>query len=358
MRKLKINMILPFPVTKPVGGAKIMYEYANRFSSSGHDVTIYHSIKRPFKFSRTPVWLKLLIFNLRNVARPSWYNLNASVKSVIVAEITDRYIGDGDIVISTWWQMTYAVSLLHESKGRKFNLIQDYETWKGHQNEVDASFSLPVTHIVIAKYLSELVKMKSGKLPIHIPLAIDNNLFHQNVKPEDRNPKSVLMMYSEEKRKGTQYGLDCLRQLQEKYPALQVVLFGVYKKPESLPSTFIYHQRPKNLSELYNKAAIFVTPSFGEGWALPPAEAMSCGCALVCTNIGGHLDYAKDNETALLFEPGNVNEMFLKIESLLNENEKRIRLANSGYELISTTFNWNQSVQKMENCFYQASHKN
>mgnify|MGYP003350828049 CR=1 FL=1 len=46
---LNIAMVLPFPVTKPVGGAKIIYEYANRLFERGHSITIYHSIKRPFK---------------------------------------------------------------------------------------------------------------------------------------------------------------------------------------------------------------------------------------------------------------------------------------------------------------------
>ena len=49
MPLLRINIILPFPVTKPVGGAKIMYEYANHFSAKGHRVTVLHSLKRPFK---------------------------------------------------------------------------------------------------------------------------------------------------------------------------------------------------------------------------------------------------------------------------------------------------------------------
>lgn len=354
IRKLKINMVLPFPVTKPVGGAKIMYEYANRLALSGHDIIIYHSIKRPFKKSKTPLWLKRIIFFIRGVARPSWFPLNDKIKSVIVPEITNEYIEEADIVISTWWQMTYAVSLLSDTKGKKFNLIQDYEIWKGEEDKVDASFSLPVTNIVIAKYLYDLVEKKSGKAPIHIPLSIDNKLFYQKLIPANKNPHSIIMMYSEEKRKGTKYGLACLQKLKDKFPDLQVTLFGVYPKPDNLSPTFSYYQRPNNLLDLYNNAAIFVTPSLGEGWALPPAEAMSCGCAIVCTNIGGHLDYAKHNETALLFEPGNEDEMYLKIESLLNDNEKRINLANSGHQLITTIFNWEQSVLKMENCFYKS----
>ena len=218
IRKLKINMVLPFPVTKPVGGAKIMYEYANRFAVSGHSITIYHSIKRPYKKSKMPLWLKRIIFIIRGVARPSWFPLNENIKSIIVPEITNKYLKDADIVISTWWQMTYAVSMLDERKGKKFNLIQDYENWKGQEDKVDASFSLPVTNIVIAKYLYDLVENKSGKAPIHIPLAIDGELFYQKIIPVNKNPLSIIMMYSEEKRKGTKYGLACLQKLKEKHP--------------------------------------------------------------------------------------------------------------------------------------------
>ena len=83
---------------------------------------------------------------------------------------------------------------------------------------------------------------------------------------------------------------------------------------------------------------------------------MSCGCAVVCTNIGGHLDYGVDNETALLFEPGNVSDMFSKLEMLLTDNLKRIQIANQGHHLITTVFNWNESIQKIQNCFYSSLH--
>ena len=49
---------------------------------------------------------------------------------------------------------------------------------------------------------------------------------------------------------------------------------------------------------------------------MPPAEAMASGCAVVCSNIGGHLDYAINRETALLFEPENIEEIVEKIELL------------------------------------------
>ncbi len=358
MNKLIINIILPFPVTKPVGGAKIMYEYANRLQQNGHTVSIFHSIKRPFKKSNTPLWYKQLVFALRGVGRPKWFKLNKEIKSSIISEITDRYLPNADIVLSTWWQMTYAVAVLSPSKGKKFNLIQDYEIWAGHQDKVEASFSLPVNHLVIARYLQKMVAAKNNGInPVHIPNAIDNKKFFIKTSPASRDPFTVIMLYSEESRKDSATGISALKQLQQEFPRLKVQLFGVYPVPEGLPEFMKYVQKPANLCELYNEAAIFLSPSLGEGWALPPAEAMACGCAVVCTDIGGHHDYAINGSTAILVQPGNTKDMIEKIRSLLKNDQLRVQLAAAGSTLINNTFNWDHSVKLMESCFFNSLKK-
>src|SRR5688500_10532319 len=105
MKSLRINMILPFPGTKPGGGLKVMYEYANRLQEKGHQVTILHSIKRPYKKMRSPLWWKQLVYKLRGVSRPKWFPLHESIVSLIVPEITNHHVPDADILFSTWWEM-------------------------------------------------------------------------------------------------------------------------------------------------------------------------------------------------------------------------------------------------------------
>ena len=355
---MRISIILPFPATKPVGGAKIMYEYANRLSARGHDVTVYHSIKRPYKKSSTPTWIKKLIFTLRGVERPKWFALHENIKSVIVPSITGRYIRDADIIISTWWQMTYAVSELPASKGKKFNLIQDYETWGGQQDKVDASYYLPVQHLAIARYLQDLVEEKTGGYrPIHIPNAIDEEKFGLDNPIGNRKPGTIIMLYSEEPRKGTSYGLEALKQVHALYPELRVQFFGVYPTPSGLPDWISYIQRPGNLRQLYNEASVFISPSLGEGWALPPAEAMACGCAVVCTRIGGHLDYAIDRQSALLIEKENPAQLAERILELINHDSLRQQIAENGNHLIRHEFSWQSSVSRLEECFSKALEK-
>ena len=351
MKNLRINIILPFPVTKPIGGAKIMYEYANRLHQLGHQITILHSIKRPYKKSKSPLWYSRLLYKIRGVARPKWFKLNETIQSVIVPEITGAYVPDGDIVFCTWWEMAYMINGLPASKGKKINLIQDYEIWKGNTGLVDKSFSLPITHMVIAKYLEKLVEEKAGIHPVYLPNAIDDNIFFISDPIKNRNPLSIIMLYSEEERKGTVYGIQALEKIKAHFKDTVITLFGVYKRPDHLPHWITYLQKPNNLCQLYNQHSIFFSPSLTEGWALPPAEAMYCGCAVVCTDIGGHQDYAFDNQTALVTVPQKVDDMADKLTILLEDNNKRIQLASAGNQFITQNFSWNRSVQLLLNTF-------
>jgi len=349
----KINFILPGLSSKPGGGTKIMYEYANRFAEKGYEVTIIHSIKRPFKRARTPLWLRHFLLRLKK--NQTWFLFSSRIETKLVKEITDHDVPDADVVISTWWQMTYAVAQLSDKKGRKFNLIQDYEIWTGQEERVRKSYSLGIQNVVIAKYLATLVQEITGHVPIHIPNAIDTNVFNLETPIDQRNPYSVIMLYSEEARKGSLYGIEALLKVKEKCPLLSVTLFSTFRRPPSLPAWIVFQHRPTNLPELYNQNAIFISPSLGEGWALPPAEAMACGCAVVCTDIGGHHDYAIPNETAILVEPKTTNSITESILKLIDEQDFRKNIALRAHQNITSQFSWDVSVKKMEDMFFQKS---
>lgn len=345
MTLLRINIILPFPVTKPVGGAKIMYEYANHFSAKGHCVTVLHSLKRPFKKMKSPLWWKRLVFYLQGTKRPRWFPLDPLIDSRIVDEISDGFVPDGDIIFSTWWQMTHAIAQLSPAKGIPVNLIQDYEVWGGQEAELLSSYRLSVHHAAIARWLQEKVT-KESKQPVKlISNAIDTDRFTLTVAVDRRNPRSVIALYSEEKRKGTEFAIEAALQLKLKYSDLQWTFFGVYPRPRNLPDWIKYHRRPFDLPKLYNAHAIFLSSSIGEGWALPPAEAMACGCAVACTDIGGHADYAQHEQTALLFPVKNTDAIVKQVSRLLDDESFRIKLALAGQQSMLSNFNWERSVE-------------
>ena len=113
---------------------------------------------------------------------------------------------------------------------------------------------------------------------------------------------------------------------------LQVEMFGIFNRPDNLPTWINYTQRPKDLCALYNSVSIHISPSINDGWDLPCTEAMKCGCALVCTDIAGHKEYARDGETALLVQPQDAEALAESIIKMIQDDVLRSRIASNGLQ--------------------------
>jgi glycosyltransferase involved in cell wall biosynthesis len=331
----------------PVGGLKIMYEYANRLAEKGHTIRIMHFRKRFQRYSSFMYPIARTLKEIENALFGRWFKFNKKCKLAYIRYVNDDTMPDADVVIYTWWSLGFFVEKLSPSKGVKINLIQDYETWTGGTDELHRSYDLPNVHnIVIAGYLKKIVSQYTNKPAFLLNNAIDTAVFKVMTPIAVRDPKTVCMLYHEEPRKGTVYGLQALELIQKEIPGFKAILFGVYKKPAQLPSCVEYHRKPKNLSALYNCAAIYFTNSLQEGWALPPAEGMACGCALVCTDIGGHHSYA-NHGNAILVAPECPEEMASAVIDLIKNDEKRTRLAEEGNRSIQQ-FSWEYAVNQLE----------
>jgi glycosyltransferase involved in cell wall biosynthesis len=169
-----------------------------------------------------------------------------------------------------------------------------------------------------------------------------------DLAPEKRNPLSILMLHHEQSFKGTAHGLKTLERVRKQYPELKVTLFGAQPhETGSLPEWihFVLRPAPKALRELYNAHAIFISPSLSEGWALPPAEAMRCGCATVLTNIGGH-EYAVEGVTSLLCPPEDPERMAEEIVQLIQNPGLRITLGRSAEKEIAK-YTWSRATDRL-----------
>jgi glycosyltransferase involved in cell wall biosynthesis len=348
---MMINFILPFAGNKPIGGFKIVYEYANRLAERGHNVNLIHPSYtfEESAFNNAKYLIRYYQRKIDNSYNPdSWFKLHPEVKSLWVRKIDNKNIPDADILIATAWRTAACSEILDQSKGKKYYFIQHYETWNGEAEEVNRTWKMPFKKIVIAEWLKDIAG-SMGEEAFYVPNAFDFSEFGLDVKPEDRNGKRVMMLYNELEFKGSIYGLTAFKKLKKIFDDLEVVLFGVPKRPDDLPEWIEYHQTPgrKLLRKLYNASAIFISPSLAEGFPLPPAEAMMCGSALACSDIGGHREYAIDDQTALLFEPKNSDAIISVLEKLLTDRELRIRLAYSGNEYIKQ-FTWDRAVNDFE----------
>lgn len=339
---------MPFRARRPMGGFKVMYEYANRLFDLGYSVNITYPIKTKYMEYRLPYIVRKALSYIEGFRTNQWFKFREGITQCYVDTVSDKYIKDSDIVIATWWTTVLDMGRLGVSKGLKINLIQGYEDWIGHVDELHSSYNMPATtNIVVASYLKRIVEQYSNSQVYLIPNAIDSDKYKITNSISDRTLGSVCMLYSTQDIKGSDYGLQALKMIKQKYQDLKVDLFGIFPEPEGLPDWIAYHRNPDDLASIYNSNSIFIANSLTEGMALTPMEAMFCGCACVLTNIEGHSEYGIDNNTTLLYEPKNVNDLVLKLDILLSDDKKRVAIASAGNEFIQK-FSWNVAVAKMD----------
>ena len=350
----RITFVLPGHGANPIGGYKVIYEYANRLSLRGHRVNVVHPTRlRDTKGvpENSKKFLRYLERKLDKSYLPrKWFDLSEDVNALWVPSLKERHIPDSDIIVATLWETAEWVAGYGDRKGEKYYLIQHLEDWTGPREQVLATWSLPLHKIVIAKWLGDIAETL-GERYTYIPNGLDFRRFGLDTPIEERNPFRIMMLFHDEPWKGSADGLNALDIVKRHYPELRPILFGV-PPGKRLPAWIEYHRKPRQeaLRRLYNQAGIFVAPSWAEGWGLPAAESMMCGNALVATDIGGHHEFAQHAVTALLSPAKNPRALAENIMKLIEDPGKRMELARAAHENIQQ-FTWKRACDRLETLF-------
>jgi len=351
---MKITFVMPFYSAKPVGGFKVIYEYANHLAARGHEVTVVHPRRSAWTSPPQLTKLYLRLVGKEKQARSwtstpevNWQTIDSRVNMLYVPDATASYIPDGDAVFNNRW----VIGEYPPGKGVEFAILQGYGVFPKHQAREDALFRAPIGKIVITRWVYEY-GLKLG-VPAEDMIIIPNGIDHAKyriLQPLESRAPRIAMLYHPMRVKGAKDGIKALELARDRFPALQAVLFGVFPRPKRLPGWIEYHCDPPQeelVRNIYNGSSIYMCPSWTEGFYLPNAEAMDCGCAVVSTDIGGVRDYAEHGVTALLSPPKNPKTLAENIISLLEHDDLRIRLAKAGHARI-LQFTWERSTDLLE----------
>ena len=354
---LRITFLLPMSAAKPAGGFKVVYEYANFLAAQGHQVQVIHPnllrIDEPFSAlsfkTKLTVLLRYFKEKWTNGYRPDhWFTVSPQVGMAWTKDLSPANIPDADIVVATAWETAEWAVTYPASKGRRFYIIQHLETWSGPEERVFNTWKAPLEKIVIAGWLQRIAT-GMGLTTHLIPNGMDFTRFKQTVPSEDRDPHQLLMLYHVVEWKGSADGLAAFEIARQTIPELRLTLFGIDPAPPNLPPGVEYHHQPPQdkLNGFYNRAAIFISPSWTEGWGLPPAEALMCGGAIAVTRGGADEAFAIHEETALVSPIREPAALAANIVRLVRDKELRLRLARRGHDLIQQ-FTWERSGAALE----------
>jgi glycosyltransferase involved in cell wall biosynthesis len=97
-----------------------------------------------------------------------------------------------------------------------------------------------------------------------------------------------------------------------------------------------------DLVKFYNAAHAFIFPSFYEGFGIPVAEAMKCGCP-VLTSASSSLPEV-GGDAALYAEPNDIDDLKEKLRQIIEDEELRKTLREKGF-VQASKFDWKKAAE-------------
>ncbi len=220
------------PHVRIAGGVRAILTYADRLAARGHDVEVVVPAK---------TWWRALRRGWRR-AGPDWIAGFRPRVRWVARWRADR-LGDGDVVVATAWQSAAAVAAAPARAGRKFYLVQHYESlYHGVPGRVDATYRLPLRKIVISTWLRDVMREKFGAEAEVLVTPVDRALFHPVPVTITTSRPRVLMLHHDYAWKGVADGAAAVARVKARVPGLRLVGFGL-KPPRSASPYDEFHRK-------------------------------------------------------------------------------------------------------------------
>ncbi|MDZ7376231.1 MAG: glycosyltransferase [candidate division KSB1 bacterium] len=204
--------------------------------------------------------------------------------------------------------------------------------------------------ISVSNYLKHVL-IARGIAPekmIVIPNGIDTNIFIPEI---DLNGHvDILFVGNLIELKGIDLLIQAFHKFYQKYPNLNLKIIGEGPLRDKLCSlalklgisdrvNFLGPMQNRNVARILSKARLLCLPSRQEGFGVVAIEALASGVPVVGARTGGIIDIITSDNIGFLFEPGNSDDLALKLEAALNKNWDKNAIRKEGlkysWELIA-----------------------
>jgi len=207
--------------------------------------------------------------------------------------------------------------------------------------------------------------------PYHvIPNGVDVERFHPLVPPFEqwRDPAytNILFVGRLDPRKGVQDLVAAMPEIVERTDgrARLLVVGDSYLRPQIMAGVassvrehvhFLGHVPSADLPRWYATGDIFCSPATGnESFGIVLVEAMAAGRAVVCSDIPGYRTVVTPGRDAAVFPPGDVLALARTVSRLVEDPERRGRLAEAGRRR-ALEFAWPTVVDQIERVYQEAA---
>jgi glycosyltransferase involved in cell wall biosynthesis len=107
-----------------------------------------------------------------------------------------------------------------------------------------------------------------------------------------------------------------------------------------------------DLVKLYNSVDLLLFPSLIEGFGFPVAEAMACGCPVICSNTSSLPEVG--GEAAYYIDPYDKKSIIHAVNEVLSDNQLRKDMVKKGFKQ-SQKFSWDRCAREVNYIYHYLS---
>lgn len=309
-----------------------------------------YRFKRALTFSSTPIglWWRKKLKRVFKAEQPDLINAHTPVP--YLADIAQRASNSIPFVL------TYHNDL--EKEFLPYRIIVNILNFTLIRSTLKQSTGVIATSAQYVK-TSRYLKHYAAKIDV-VPPGLDLSRFNPTVPVSPRlraryDSHRVILFVGSLNKSHQHKGLDTLitafAQLHHDFPDAKLVVVGkgdgldMYKSMAAKAGVlsdveFVGFVDDDMLPQYYKLAWVFVMPSTNrsEGFGMAYMEASAVGTPVVGCNVGGVPYAIRDNETGLLVEPNDVQELQSALRRLLIDEELASRLGEAGAARARTEF--------------------
>jgi glycosyltransferase involved in cell wall biosynthesis len=240
------------------------------------------------------------------------------------------------------------VVTLHDSQHRDLPERFDPSRRSFRREEHDAAARAAEAIVVPTQFVRDraIDRLGVGSERVHvIPPGVNHTLFRPG---EDERELFLLYPARAWPHKNHARLFEAFAMLRKDRPRLRLVLAGdglarLGPLPDGVERWGVV--APTELASLYRRAACVVYPSLYEGFALPPLEAMACGCVVAASNAAAIPEVC--GGAAVLFDPLDPESI---VQAILETDERRAELSELGL-FRAAAFTWEDAARRHEEVY-------
>ena len=360
-----MRILIPILGFAKSGGFRVLSQFANYWSKSGHEVSFLcssNSINPYF-----PTEAKIIWFNDKNeIVDTNKFEkkkpLNVFIKQIALYKVLSKYANEYDIVLANHSLTALPVNMA-KIKAKKFYYVQAFEpdyyvsrkTLIGKFLYHYSNYTYKLKNLDIIVNAPVYYSYKSIEANKYVPCGLDLEVYYpKNINAINFEKETIKIgaIGRVESFKGTTFVIEAFTKIKQNKlfnKKMELYLAFADIKTENHESS-IFVLTPKSDSELadfYRSMDIIIAPAIGQFGAIhyPVIESMACGTPIITTYF-----MPAHEGNAWLVSPQNSDSIISQIESIIS-NSKIVK--EKAYHAIYDIqqFNWSIIANKMISYF-------